>query len=327
MRVKFGKPYKVIAIIVILAVIAESFMFSGWGIGSLGRTDAKVAEVNDDRKIAADISNMTGVEMERILKIKETGKSWNEVLELLKAKDDGQNREAKAKRTLNLLETGLGEEAITRFLSQGYAEKEILNAKLMAERIALQIKQLVDEPNSKAPEIPSASQKVSSNNEQEAFLVELRSVAGQFDLEEAVHFMLSLKTEFGSYEAVLDEYLLTLQLGLNLEDYIQNKAKYLKDKEQKDIEKVGRSVITLSEIERILLDKIRRENESQKETTSINPNNPLQAKTEDVTKNPLPEVPMPKIKDVKPVSPTEAIKEELKSIDPNVPKQDKETKR
>jgi hypothetical protein len=319
MKINYRKAYRLISVVLVIAVMAEAFMLITGSIGSPEKESPKADYSGNEQQIAADISNMTGVETQRILNIKASGKSWNEVLESLKNTGDS-SLDAKSKRNMDLLESGLGEEAVASLVSMGFAEKDIMNAKLLGERAAFQIKQLVEEPISKAPTAPSQNISDPQAGDQETFLSELRPVAEQFDLESAVRLMLTLHTEFGSYEAVLDEYLLALQLGLSLEQYVQNKQQYLKDKEQKDIEKAGRVLITLNELERRALEKIQHENEAHREVSSATPNSPSSAlTTKEAESNPLPEAPLPKVTDVKPANPADAINEELKRINPNDP--------
>lgn len=321
MRNKWSNPYKLISIIVILTVLVQVLLFSLEGIRSKGSANSKAANTSDaDQGTAAEISNMTGVKSEQILKMKASGKSWNEILDALKTTDKGRNDTAKQKRSLDLLETGLGEDAIAHLVSQGFVEKDIMSAKLIAERAAEQIKELVQESPAQAPKAPISTtiQSELPNNDQESFMAEMSSVSDQFDLETSVRLMLSLKAEFGSYEAVLDEYLHALQLGLNLEEYIKDKSQYVKDEEQKNGEKVGQVIITLAEIERRLLEKIQQENASVQAASSIKPNDSLSSNQPETTNNPLPES-LPKVKDVKPLNPADAINEELNKMNPNVP--------
>jgi hypothetical protein len=316
-------PRKLIVITVLLALIGEIILYSVGGVGSEGSAIPFETDNSNDRRIAAELSNMSGVEAERILSMKASGKSWNDIMESLKTTDGQRSSADKEKRSLGLLGAGLGEEAVARLVALGYAQTDIAAAKLLAERIALQINQLVEENMPEAPKIPAPTATWSGGlppDDKESFVAELRSVAERFELETAVRLMLSLKREFGSYEAVLDEYLTALQLGLNLDEYAADKTRYEKDKQQKKMEKVGRVDLTLSEIERRLLDRIREENASGREASAVHAAATSTAKpsSESVT-SPLPEAPTPKIKDVKPVNPAEAVKEELRRLDPNIP--------
>jgi hypothetical protein len=323
MKIKWNKPRRLIVFAVLLALVAEVVLYSVGVIGPEGKANSLEADNGDDRRIAAEISNITGVETERLVGMKASGRSWNDILESLKSTDGLRDNAVKEKRSLQLLGTGLGEVAAARLTALGYAQTDIVGAKLPAERIALQIKQLIEEAAPIAPVAPAPSTGLGdlSVDGKEAFMTELRSVAELFDIESAVGYMLALKPQFGSYEAVLDEYLAALQLGLKLDDYATDKAGYEKDKRQKQMERIGLAVVTAIEIERRLLDRIREQNAASMRDAAGQPTaEPSVAKPySEGAVNPLPDVPTTKVKDVKPVNPAEAIREELRKIDPNVP--------
>lgn len=322
MGIKWKKPpRKLIVITVLLALIGELVLYSVGGVGSEGSATPLIADNSDDRRIAAELSNMSGVEAERILGMKASGKSWNDIMESLKTTDGQHGSEAKESRSLGLLGAGLGEEAVARLVALGYAQTDIAAAKLLAERAVLQINQLVEGAMSEVPTIPAPTAIRSGGlppGEKESFETELRSVAEQFDLETAVRLMLSLKRDFGSYESVLDEYLTALQLGLNLDEYAADKAQYEKEKQRKKMEMVGRIALTLGDIERRLLDRIREENAFGREAYQ-NGAAAMAKPSSEQANSPLPEAPTSSVKDVKPVNPAEAVKEELRRIDPNIP--------
>lgn len=319
---KLTKPYRLIAVIVALSLIVSGLLFSLGSFGSLsGNAASKEAASDGDRAIAADISNLTGVASDRVLQMKASGQSWNEILAALKTKGGKDNPSDKEQRAQQLLGMGLGEEAVARLRAEGFAEADILSAKLLAERAISQMQELMDETSAvmKAPTAPKAPNPefdhTFGGDSEETFLQELQGIVERFDLEKAVWLMLTLKSKLGSYENVLDEYLGALQLGLNLEDYSRDPKQYEKDKERKSAETINQPVITLSELERKLLDKIQAENATSREEPSVS--DPSYAQPSPSGNGSLPELPLPSVKDVLPENPAKAIEDELSRINPN----------
>lgn len=309
------------AIAVILA--SQAIMYSlGAYDSSDNEASAQVVSGND-LATAAEISNLTGETTESILKMKASGQSWNAILEQLKGGDSAEERKDKAARGMLLMETGLSEDTVQHLKAEGYAEEEIWSARLLVERAAMQMKELAESADSTTqspkPEVPTAALHDIEDKDKEQFLEELRNIAAQFDLDTAIKLLLALKDDFGSYEAVLDEYLLSLQWGLDLEVYKKDKDAYEQDKTNKSSEFVNQVTVTLAEIESRLLEESRNNNESMKDQTlAINPLASGKSEQSGDAKNPLPEVPMPQVEDVKPRNPADVIQEELNRMNPNV---------
>ncbi|WP_248930457.1 hypothetical protein [Paenibacillus hamazuiensis] len=306
---------KHIAILLAIALLVQMFVVFPWG--TLGVRQAFTGgSTSEDGKIAADISNLTGVTVQEIMKLKQSGKSWNEVLEVLKNRPAiGQTD--KESRDKLLSQSGIGEDDLDSLLAQGYSNQEIKEARFIAERLQFQLKEIVEQSPLKQVEIPSAESMLNLKNDAKKEAYE--KIAEGFSLKTAVTLMLKLKKDLGSFEAVLDEYLLALQIGLELEDYLKDKAQYAKQKEEKSMGIMRNALITLSVLEQDLLDKIKTENMSVKEAfpdTRKTTDSVLQAKEANM---PLPDVPLPKVTDVKPKNPTEEIRNEIRSLDPNKP--------
>jgi hypothetical protein len=307
-----NKRYKITSIILVVALIIPTIAYIVYPYDWNRNTSFATSDRNENQRMAADISNMTGVSSDRIMQMLDNGMSWNEIMETLKNnKADVQS--GKDNRNLLLLNTGLDEQAVKRFVEEGYSDQEITDAKLLAERVAFQLQELVQPARLDIPN-PAADVFEKPNDEK---LESFQFVAQQFDLESAVRFMLELSDEFGSMEAVLDEYLSALQIGLNLEDYVKEKEQYLQDKESKRIEIIGTTEVSLAEIERALLEKLHNDNANNlDELHTVQPTDQQQlGNTEQ--ENLLPDVPMPKTDDVKPDNPTDKIMDEIKVINPN----------
>src|SRR5690606_35624573 len=87
-----------------------------------------------------------------------------------------------------------------------------------------------------------------------------QKVYAQFDVDSAMYYMLLLESDIGSLEAVLDEYLYTLQIDITLEEYLSDKDAYLKLKEEKSVGVLPNQKLTMVSIELASLEKIQKDN-------------------------------------------------------------------
>lgn len=321
-----GVPRKLLIGAVAAIVLAQAVI---WSLGQYESRDNKAAAHakewdGNDSSIAADISNMTGATTERILALKSSGRSWNEVLEQLKNGDAADNENSPEERNRQLLASGLGEEVIRNWVDEGYTEEDIWNAKLLTERTEMQMKQLAEPGDIRTlapdspPRLPDSVQAISPADTEQAFQSALLTVMNLFEADAAMEWMLTYNSEFGSNEEVLDEYLLTLQLELDLKDYAQDKDQYERDKAAKLAARADAApLVSLAEMERRLLERIRQENASNMEQNAVEPIGPATSGAEVESEIPAPDVLMPKIEEVKPRNPAEEIREELERINPN----------
>ncbi|WP_040950110.1 hypothetical protein [Gorillibacterium massiliense] len=313
---KLSKPLILLSAFIALTLAVPGGLFLFSSAGSHPGVASGTAASDGDLSTASDISNMTGVSTERILQMRSAGKSWNEILEDLKAADTSKT--SKSDRSQSLLEEGLGEDAVQRLVSAGYTKQDIQNAKMLAERVTMQIRELTDTGGLPAVDLPSASPDNQGTSDREKFRTELTGVAGKFDLETAVRFMLELKIAFGSMEAVLDEYLYALQFDLDLGQYSKDKDQYIQDKENKKTEHPDATVISMAEIEKRLLEQIQSENKKEQGAAGSKTVDPARPDSSAPAVNPLPEPPSATPEDVKPVNPAKAVEAEMQKLNPNV---------
>ncbi|NUU59592.1 hypothetical protein [Paenibacillus agri] len=304
------RSIKYISIAIIIALVSEALIITLPKI----KHDT-VSATQQDEQIAADLSNLTGVEVSQIMKLKNTGYSWNEVSERLKKKAPINSDEDKLSRSALLNEAGLGEEAMNQLREEGYQDDEIMEAKLLAERVMMQLQEVKD-GNSTAILKPSAEigREQSDETETEAAYEKIR---GDFSEIQAVKLMLKLEQEFGSMGAVMNEYLLSLQADLNLEEYIKDKKLYQKNKEQQTAGLKDSQIITMEKLEKAMLDQLQQVDEkSVKDDENLKPF--AESILPDQEKeSPLPDIKPPTVKDVMPQNPAEAIRQEIQDINPN----------
>jgi len=302
---RWKKSHRIIAVTVALILVAQVVFFSMDNALWFSNSSAEgAAQDADAAHMAADISNLTGATTEEILELYNAGLSWNSIMELLKNGSASQQQRDQTRRGVALMETGLSEETVTQLLKEGYIQEQITEAKLIAERVAFQLKELTGDAVS----------------DQDSNIESFRRVAEQFILSDAVRWMLVLGDAIGGMELVLDEYLSTLQYGLDLLDFQNDKEAYMNIKEQRKLERLMEAEVTLAEIERKLLQKIQEENEKQRDDAFAAPSS-IQEKGgigHTAVEPPLPDPPDPNPKDVKPVDPAKSIMQEIELINPNL---------
>lgn len=306
---------KYIAIAVMIALLAEL------AVVTFPKQKKDIADqtlTQQDQQIAADMSNLTGVAAEQIIKIKQTGITWNEVSERLKDETPESNSTDKQDRSSLLNEAGIGEELLEQLREQGFKDDEIMEAKLLTERIMQQLKEIQDkEPVTSIVQKPTAEM-VPGQAEDTALQEAYSTINEKFAEGQAVRLLLVLQKDFGSMEAVMNEYLLTLQVDLELETYITDKKKYLENKEEHLAGLQENMIVTMELLEKAMLEQLQPDNaatESIGGTGNTKSDATLSADTD--AGSPLPEITPPSPGDVMPQNPAEAVREEIQAIDPN----------
>lgn len=307
---------RVIAGIVLAALLATLIPAA---LNGFNLTEVKAEQLSEDEKrIAADISNTTGVEMKEILKLHENGLSWNEILDRLKGRLE--NTGDRKQRDKLLTNDGIGADYIEALKKEGFKNEEIMEAKLLVERVLFQLHEITGE-NGFQPadpqaeintEIKNTGSGQSGNEEDISPYTELE---GKLDARTAVMLMLKLRQEFGSFERVLDEYLYALQAGLALEEYLKDREAYEKQKDEKSLTLDAQKVITMAKIEEMMLKKLQQSNTQNKPDT---PDRIEPGETPDKTEadQDIPKPPVPDMEDVKPKNPSDEIMNEIKQISP-----------
>jgi hypothetical protein len=305
------KYYKFVAVILSCALMFQIFVAVGNPFNQPAAANTS-QEDSENKRIAAEISNMTGIESGALLELRASGKSWNSILDELGHSNESLQQEGKASRNMLLLGSGLSEEDVKTLIDQGFEEQHIQEAKLLAERTAFQLQELLQGDRS------VAENPLSQLQPKEDELLVFRKAAEQFNLIEAVTLMLQLQAEFGSFEAVLDEYLYALQLELNLGSYLQDKEAYLELKQQKSIENISEVIVSLSEIDRRLLETIQRENNrDNQDLTGVQNTDLLEQQQTSQEISVLPDMPLPTVEDKRPPNPLDEVMKELKALNPN----------
>ncbi len=313
---KFSKNYKLIALLLAAVILLTTIPLTISGFGNKRSITMENAS-EEDRRIASEISNETGFTTEEIFELKAKGRSWNDVLKVLKTSTNLSKKIDKSNRDDLLLNSGLDEEFINKLKKEGFKDEEITEAKMLEERVAFQLQEIV-EKDASAVEKPEIS--ISSLDKDKDDISAYTKLLEKIDAKNAIYFILKLNTDLGGYVKAFDEYLYSLQAELDLNDYLKDKQAYLKSKEEKRPLLDEQSIITLEKIEQKAIESIQKgnnENEStdalqQKDKVAETDNNSSVAQE----KSPLPDVPKPNAPDVKPKNPTDEIMNEIREINP-----------
>jgi len=318
--VKFKlKYYRFFAILIIIAL-----MFSTLGFVQGAFADKKPTTVptvdqlsSQDKEVINEISNMTGVKVEEIVRLKTASNTWNDVLDKLKLTSAKDSQDAIQARGNLLAESGLDADYIKKLRDEGFADSKIIEAKSLAERVTSQLKQILD-ANQEVPSKPTngldeVGPDQEDVNEQE--LGAYKELAGKIDLKTAVELLLKLENDFGSMEKVFDEYLLSLQIGVDLNQYLIDKEAYEKAKSEQSAKFDLNKLITMAAIEAKVLELLQNENISNRNTPEAVPdkqtdsNNVVKDDNDEIPTSPLPDVHNPK-----PPNPQEELMKEVNDL-------------
>src|SRR3989339_687492 len=282
------KLKRIFAILIAIAVLVPTFLFTTSEVFN-NKIDTKKEVTMDDKKTANDISNMTGAKTEDILKLKASGKSWNDILNELKQPNDVNSQDYMKKLT-----------------EEGFQEEEIRTTKMLVERVVFGLKEIT----SNKEQITPTSILENSDSNQKDDSSKYLELLNKINSEKAIYLSLKGKKDFKNVETALNEYLYSLQIDIDFESYFIDKTEYLKQKQEKSITLNIEEVITIEKIESKMLENIQTQNEKNKTKTDnnlINQNNNNKEKDEDLPK-------VPDINDIKPKDPLADVMKEINEI-------------
>jgi hypothetical protein len=306
---------KVIAMILATVVLLTSVPLAFWGFGQKNANAMNTAS-KEDRRIASEISNETGFSIEEVFNYKLPNRSWNEVLNILKTTSRSGDIGSKNDREGTLLNGGLDETFIKQLKKEGFTEQEITNVRMIEERVMLQLQDITSASDNPGGEVTVPKTDIDEKSSDKEDLTSYRKLTEKIDVKKAIHFMLKLKSEFGSYEKVFDEYLYSIQLGIDLNEYISDKKSYIDKKEGKRFELSSLKVITLEKIEEKSIEMLQNDSlNKNQELPTVKDHKAVNNGVSD-DKSPLPDVPKVEAEEVKPKNPTEEVINEIKEISP-----------
>lgn len=307
-----GKKWpRYFAILIALVMIMETIAFT---LTSYAKNDTNsIYELNDeDKETASEISNMTGVKADEIIKLRKEGKSWNQILELIKNNPGCKSEENGTKRKSTLAQNGMDEAILSKLKEEGFTEEEISEAKSLAERIIFQLEEIAN-MQVMTPSVPDNG--LNSIDRKEADITAYKELTGKICLSEAVYLILELRNELGTIHSAFDEYLCSLQLDIDLNLYLTNKEEYQKQKQQKMAEMALKHIITSADVEEKMLDMLQSMNMKAEETPEAK--NDIPSIPDMIKESPLPDVQSPNTQDIKPQDPSKTLIQEIESIKNN----------
>lgn len=314
------KSVKIVALVLtiimcisVLAIAFDSFNLMSIKAESQEKSQTEASN-SDDKRIAGEISNMTGITIGEILAVRNTGKSWNDVLDELK-RENYQLGNSIAQRRDILSESVLGEDELEMLKEEGFSDTELQQAKMLIERVVFQLHEIVSNEGT----IYSISVSGNSMGGGEEDLQIYQDVTDRIEVKKCLYLVLKLQNEFGSMEAALDEYLFSLQAGIDLALYIADRDEYMKLRREKEQELDMYELITAAKIESKMLELLSKNSDGR----GTDPNSLIDSATKISTKGAdtiindiLPDIPAPESDDVKPENPANKIMNEIDLINP-----------
>lgn len=308
------KYYRSFAIALIIAMMFSTIGVVQGAFADKKQTTAHTIEqlTSQDKEIINEISNMTGVKAEEIIKLKTSSNTWNDVLDKLKSSSGKDNQDAALERSTLLAESGLEIDYIKKLKNEGFADNKIIEAKSLVNRVTSQLKQILDDKQEIPTKLANGLDQQDANKQEfDAY----KELAGKIDLKTAVELLLKLEKDFGSMEKVFDEYLLSLQIGVDLKDYLIDKKAYEKLKSEQSTKFDLNKMITMATIEAKVLQLLQNESISNKNTLPAAPNK--QADPNNVVtdgKEEIPASPLPDVQNPKPSNPMEDLMKEVNDL-------------
>lgn len=181
---------------------------------------------------------------------------------------------------------------------QNHNKERIKKAKFHIERIIFQLNTII----SRQTMLSNSNENIENNIEQQNISI-YRNISNKIDIKKVMRFMIVLEKEFGSMEKVFNEYLYSLQIGIDLEMYLIDKKAYKKKKATESIEIDTQSIITVEKIEAKLLYIIEKQRKDEEELNDFS-----------LTKDKL-NMQQGSIIDAQVAKPKEALQDIMKEID------------
>lgn len=212
-----------------------------------GAKDKKFVSIDsNDREVINQIANTTGAKVEHITKLRQQGKDWNEILELVKTGNyDGEIDTADYKSLLEQEDKQEVEDVRTIVERVSFALKEIYSKKQVVQKAG--------------PEIED----VSADKDAEEDIEEYYKLFELFENDKLIYLCMKLKAEYDTYENVIDEYLYCLQIEIDLADLLKNKDGFEKQMQEKGVLKNRIEAITINKIEFKMLEVVKNSSDTE----------------------------------------------------------------
>lgn len=283
-----GKRQKRAVSIILVVSILVATAATVTGVGALtakninNAVTAQHQASEADRKMAQDISDVTGVATATLLNMKTGQNSWNDVLQEIQDRgvEDIQD---------------MTDEELAAQLA-GRSEEDIEEVSALAERVVFNLQEIVAKQSmqniQKTVELPTPG------TEDSEIEYDFETLSAQFQKNRSIYLTLLLKKEFGSFEQAMDEYLYSLQVEVDLSLCLMDREAYDEEIAQAGAQLMRSEAITVSLIEQTMLELLNAKEDTAEGAKETDP-------------SVAPEIPEPTLPD------TDA--EMIESINPSVP--------
>lgn len=296
--------------IIIFALLLPTIIVTS---GILPKTNVAAANVTnkDDNKIAEEISNMTGVNIEEVLKLKNNSLTWNGVLNKLKNQKSNEqvNKDA---RSIVLAQNGLDDNFLKKLNSEGFKNEEITEVKMLVERVMFELEEITASSSENVKNISSTE--VESDIKDEEDLSAFSELLSKMDTKTAVYLLLKLNMDFGTNENTFDEYLLSLQIDVDLGTYVIDKDSYEKEKNEKIAGLDTSKIITLAKIEERMLKNLQKDTPTNNDNKSLKEDKLSEVDGTSSIEDEPPKSPLPDVESTNPRNPSEDVMKEVNEI-------------
>lgn len=289
-RVTEMKKKQVIAGILAISFVVGSINFYIFDVGE--KMLNLYATTKQDNEIAQALADISGQSKTALLKQKNETGSWNDVV------SDLNNTHNTEKMSIEELERLIAEE--------GYSEDEVSNVKLIVEQLLMSLEEIV-RSTSTLPELPNTL--ITNNQKNISEESNYQKIGDLFDKNLIIYLALKLKDDFGSVQAVIDEYLYCLQVDVDLRLYIADKKVYEKLIVEKSAQLVREEAITMDDISNYMIEKLQQKNEGiyDSKKVEIQKDDNIERDTGNILPSYTPEDPRPQ-------DPTKEIMDEINKI-------------
>jgi len=241
------KTKKVLSLVLAIAIITVSLTIMKVDDPVIKHI-AKAFSVSDiDKKMANDIADMSGLSVNEILRIKSSKENWNGVIESIKT---GSYLE----ESYGLISEKMSDEKFQEKLDyRNFSDDEINEAKSLIEQFIFNLSEVIrnDIHNS-----VSANPETVTLEKDRDDIEKYSRLEKAFDKNKAVYLTLSLKNQFGSIHIVLDEYIYSLQIEVDLEIALNARDEYDKQVLEKAMNLSREKAISISVIEEKMLEAL-----------------------------------------------------------------------
>lgn len=276
------KNKRVIVIILIIALIVPVMggtIYSMNGVNNKANQKTKQEKMEIDIEKAQALANETGIDLDKIVAWYESSKDWTQVIKLASENKELGND---LSDTIN----------VNQELEKEYSKEKIKEANELYNMIIFKLEEII------------------SLKDVETY----KQLKQNLDNEEAIYWMLKLEKELGTMQDALEEYLISIQLELDLNKYFKDKKEYQRIKSEKEV-LYQKELITVDKIEQTALELLTNMNnsEEEKDTISIDSNNSNEIKIPSI--DPKAAI---NIESEKPINPLDELNEEIKNIKPDM---------